>query len=75
MDHIVLKLDDIKKPGKIETKDAKVTTKPKRKTGSKGKMSYQIVNEIRIFDLQNYNVYEKLNPIEINIRPTRHAAS
>ena len=81
MDHIVLKLDDIKKPGKIETKDAKVTsfsilsTKPKRKTGSKGKMSYQIVNEIRIFDLQNYNVYEKLNPIEINIRPTQHAAS
>ena len=81
MDHIVLKLDDIKKPGKIETKDAKVTsfsilsTKPKRKTGSKGKMSYQIVNEIRIFGLQNYNVYEKLNPIETNIRPTRHAAS
>ena len=81
MNHIFLKLDDIKKPGKIETKDAKVTsfsilsTKPKRKTGSKGKMSYQIVNEIRIFGLQNYNAYEKLNPIEINIRPTRHAAS
>ena len=33
-----------------------------------GKMSYQIVNEIRIFGLQNYNVYEKLSLIEINIR-------
>ena len=25
MDHIVLQLEDIRKPGKIETKDAKVT--------------------------------------------------
>ena len=31
-------------------------------------MSYQIVDEIRSVGLQNYNVYENLNPIEINIR-------
>ena len=31
-------------------------------------MSYQIVDEIRIAVLQIYNAYEKLNPIEINIR-------
>ena len=31
-------------------------------------MSDQIVDEIRIVGLQNYNVYEKLNPIEISIR-------
>ena len=74
MDHIVLQLKDIRKPGKIETKDTKVTnssilsTKPKRKVDSKGKMSYQVVDEIRIVGLQNYNVHEKLNPIEINIR-------
>ena len=30
-------------------------------------MSYQIVDKIRILGLQNYNVYEKLNPTEINI--------
>ena len=30
-------------------------------------MSYQIVDEIRIVGLQNYNVNEKLNPIKINI--------
>ena len=30
-------------------------------------MSYQIVDENRIAGLQNYNVYEKLNPIEVNI--------
>ena len=76
LDHIVLQLEDIRKPGKVETKDAKVTnfsilsTKPKRKVGSKGKISYQIVDEIRIVGLQNYNIYEKLNPIEINIRDT-----
>ena len=73
MDHIGLQLEDIRKPGKIETKDAKVTnfsilsTKPKRKVGSKRKMSYQVIDEFRIAGLQNYNVDEKLNPIEINI--------
>ena len=30
-------------------------------------MSYQLVDEFRIFGLQNYNLDEKLNPIEINI--------
>ena len=73
MDHIVLQLEDVRKPGKIETKDAKVTnfsilsTKPKRKVGFKRKMSYQLVDEFRIVGLQNYNLDEKLNPIEINI--------
>ena len=74
MDHIVFQLENIRKPGKIETKDAKVTnfsilsTKPIRKVGSKRKMSYQLVDEFRIFGLQNYIVDEKLNPIEITIR-------
>ena len=77
MDHIVLQLGDITKPGKIETKDTKVTsfstlsTKPKRKVGSKRKMSYQLVDEFRIVGLQNYNLDEKLNPIEINIRDSK----
>ena len=30
-------------------------------------MSYQIVDEVRTVGLQNYNLFEKLNPIEINI--------
>ena len=73
MDHFVLQLEDIRKPGKIETKNARVTnililsTKPKKKVGSKGKMSYQIVDEIKTVGLQNYSVYEKLKPIKINI--------
>ena len=77
MDHFVLQLEDLGKPEKIETKDAKVTnfltlsTKPKRKVGFKRKMSYQLVDEFRIFDLQNYNLDEKLNQIEINIRDSK----
>ena len=73
MDHIVLQLEDIRKPGKIETKDAKVTnflilsTKPKGGIGSKGKMSYQIIEEIKIVGLQNRRLNEKLNPVEITI--------
>ena len=74
MDHIALQLEDIRKLGKIETKDAKVThfsilsTKPKRNVLFKRKMSYQLVDEFRIVDLQHYNLDEKLNPIEINTR-------
>ena len=73
VDHIVLQLEDIRKPGKIERKDAKVSnfsilsTKPKRKVGSKRKVSYQLVDALRIAGLQNYNLDEKLNLIEINI--------
>ena len=75
MDHIDLQLEDIRKQGrKIETKDAKVTkfsilsTKSKRKVGSKKKMFYQLVDDFRTVGLQNYKLDEKLNPIEINIR-------
>ena len=71
MDHIVLQLKDIRKPGKIETKDANVTNfsilsiKPKRRIGSKGKMSYQIIDKIKIVGLQNRSLNEKLNLAEI----------
>ena len=73
MGHFVLQLEDIRKPGKIETKDAKVknflilSKKPKRKIDSKGKMSYQIIDEIKIVGLQNRSLNEKLNPVEITI--------
>ena len=73
MDHIVLQLEDIRKPGKIETEKAKVTnfsilsTKLKRKVGSKRKMSCQLVDEFRTVGFQSYNLDEKLNLTEINI--------
>ena len=74
MDHIVLRLEDIRKSEKIETKDAKVSnfsilsTKPKRNVGSKRKMSYQLVDEFRTVGVQNYNVDGRLNPIKNAVR-------
>ena len=67
MDHIVLRLEDIRKPGKIETEEAKVTnfsnlsTKLKRKVGFKRKMSCQLVDEFRTVGLQSYNL-DKIKP-------------
>ena len=72
-DQIVFQLEDIRKPGNIETKDAKVTdflilsTKLKRRIGSEGKMSYQIIDEIKISGLQNRSLNEKLNSVKITI--------
>ena len=77
MDHIVLQPEDITKPGKIETKDGKVTnfsilsTKPKRRIGSNGKMSYQIIGEINIVGLQNRSLSEALNLVEITIHDSK----
>ena len=62
---------NIRKPGKIETKDAKVThfsifsTKPKRRIGSKGQD--HIIDEIKIVGLQNRSLNVKLNPVKITI--------
>ena len=73
IDHIALQLEDIKNPGKIETKAAKVTnflilsTKPKRRISSKEKISYQIIGEIKIVGLLNRSLNEKLNPVKITI--------
>ena len=73
INYILLQLEDIRKPGKIETRDVKVinfsilSTKPKRKLGSKGKMSYQVIDEIRIVGLQYCSLNEKLNPVKITI--------
>ena len=77
MDHIVLQLEDIRKPGKIETEEAKVTnfsilsTKYKRKVGFKRKMTCQLVDEFRTVGLQSYKLDEKLNLTEINISDSK----
>ena len=73
MDHIEPQLEDIKKPEEIETKDTEVTnfsilsTKPKRRIGSKAKMPYQIIDAIKIVGLQNRTLNEKLNPVKITV--------
>ena len=34
-------------------------------------MSYEIKNEFRIFGIQNFELFEKLNPINIQIRDSK----
>ena len=71
---LILGLEDIQEPGEIKTKDAKVTcfsilsTKRKTLTGLKRKMLYEIKDEFRIFGIQNFELFEKLKPINIQIR-------
>ena len=69
---LILSLEDIKEPGEIKTKDAKVTNfsilSTKRKTGLKRKRSYEIKDEFRIFGIQNCELFEKLNPNNMQIR-------
>ena len=74
---LILSLEDIKEPDKKKTKYAKVisfsilSTKRKTITGLKRKMSYEIKNEFRIFGIQNFELFEKLNPINIQIRDSK----
>ena len=71
---LILNLEDIKEPGEIKTKDAKVisfsilSTKRKTIIRLKRKMSYEIKNEFRTFGIQNFELFEKLNPVNIQIR-------
>ena len=74
---LILSLEDIKEPGEIKTKDTKVTnfsflsTKRKTITGLKRKMSYEIKYKFRIFGIQNFELFDKLNPINIQIRDSK----
>ena len=74
---LILSLEGIKEPAEIKTKDAKVTnfymalTKRKTITGLKRKMSYEIKDEFRIFGIQSVELFEKLNPINIQIRDSK----
>ena len=72
-----MSLEDIKEPGEIKTKGAKVTTfsilstKRKTITAVKRKMSYEIKDEFRIFGIQSFELFEKLNQINIQIRDSK----
>ena len=71
---LILSLEEIKQPGEIKAKDTKITnfsilsTKRKTITRLKRKMSYEIKDEFRIFGIQNFESFEKLNPTNIQTR-------
>ena len=72
-EQIVLQLEDIRKPGKIATKDSKITNLLILRANKKGtvgtkEMSHVLADEVKKGGLQNYNVYNKLNLVDISIR-------
>lgn len=72
-EQIVLQLEDIRKPGKIATKDSKITNLLILRANKKGtvgakEMSHVLADEVKKGGLQNYNIYNKLNPVDISIR-------
>ena len=70
----MLQLKDIKKKEKIDVRDKNITNfsilvSPKlNKIGEKRKMSYVIVDEVKIGGLNSFDKYDKLNPVEVSIR-------
>ena len=48
-----------------------LTEKKKRKIGEKRKMSYEIIDSIQITCLQNFDNYQKSNPVKIPINSNK----
>ena len=61
----------------IKVKDNKVisfyilATREKKKVGNKRLMPYEIIDLVKIGGLQNFDKYDKLNPMDINIRDSK----
>ena len=70
---IVLTLEDIRRKQKLNVKDKKITnfailaSSKKNKIGIKRKMSYTIINEVKIGGVQSFDRFDKLNPVEVRI--------
>ena len=72
--NIAIQLERITKAESIKVKDNKVTnfsilaTKEKKKVANKGPTPYESIDQVKIGRLQNFDMYEKLNPVDISIR-------
>ena len=70
---IVLTLEDIRRKQKLNVKDKKITnfailaSSKKNKIGIKRKMSYTIIDEVKIGGIQSFDRFDKLNPVEVRI--------
>ena len=72
--NIVIQLERITKDESMKVKDDKVTnfsiltTTEKKKVGNKRPMPHEIIDQVKIGVLQNFETYDKLTPIDISIR-------
>ena len=68
-ENIIIQLERITNQEPIKVKDDKVTnfsilaTREQKKLGNKRPMSYESIDEIKIGGLQNFDRYDKLNPL------------
>ena len=68
-ENIIIQLERITNQEPIKVKDNKVTnfsifeTREQKKLGNKRPMSYESIDEIKIGGLQNFDRYDKLNPL------------
>ena len=70
----MLQLEDIRREGKVDVKDNKLTNIPilsstkKNRVGEKREMPFYVVGDIKIMGLQSFNQYDKLNAVEVSIQ-------
>ena len=73
-ENIVNQLERITNEMFIKSKDDKVTNfsilsaREKKKVSNKRRMPCEIIDQIRIGRLQNFGMYDKINPVDISIR-------
>ena len=73
-ENIVSQLERIRKKETIKAKNNKITnfsiltTKEQNKVGNKRSMPYEIIERVKIGGLQNFDTYDKLNPVETTVR-------
>ena len=76
-ENIAIQLEKITKEESIKVQDNKVSnfsilaTRGKKKVGNKRLMPHKIIDQVKIGGLQNFDTYEKLNPVDISIRDSK----
>ena len=76
-ENIVIQLERLTKEESIKVKDDKVSnfsilaTREKKKIGNKRSIPYEIIDQVKIDGLRNFDAYDKLNPVDINIRDSK----
>ena len=73
-ENVVIQLERITSKKPINIKDGEVTnfsilaTRQQNRVGNKRTMPYEIIDHVKIGGLQNFDRYDKLNPVEISVR-------
>ena len=76
-ENIIIQLQRITNQDPIKVKDDEVSnfsilaTREQKKAANKRPMSYEIIDQIKIGELQNFYRYNNLNPVDISIKDSK----